>query len=114
MQSRYEGPDLEQLLEQVRTELGAGTKIVSANKIRSGGVAGFFARERFEVIVEHDGIVTPGPELADDPQRSVRPRDIAAPTLMDLVEQLLEIGSFIPRLHCQGSPPQSSPPAAAG
>jgi hypothetical protein len=76
------------LLEQVRTELGSGTKIVSANKIRTGGVGGFFARENYEVIVEHDGIVVPPPQAADDPSVSVRPRDIAAPTLMDLVDRV--------------------------
>jgi hypothetical protein len=76
------------LLEQVRSELGSGTKIVSANKIRTGGVAGFFARENYEVIVEHDGIVLPPPQAADDPSVSVRPRDIAAPTLMDLVDRV--------------------------
>ena len=88
VQSRYEGPDLEALLEQVRTELGSGTKIVSANKVRTGGVAGFFARENYEVIVEHDGIVVPPPQAADDPSVSVRPRDIAVPTLMDLVDRV--------------------------
>lgn len=87
MQSRYEGADLEALLEQVRTELGSDTKIVSANKIRSGGVAGFFAKERFEVIVEHDAIVMPAADLVNDLSVSVRPRDIA-PSLMDLVDQV--------------------------
>ena len=76
------------MLEQVRAELGTGTKIVSANKIRTGGVAGFFARENYEVIVEHDGIVMPPPQAADDPSVSVRPRDIAAPTLMELVDRV--------------------------
>ena len=105
MQSRYEGPDLEALLEQVRTELGSGTTIVSANKMRSGGVGGFFARETFEVIVEHDGIATVPPQVADDPTVSVRPRDLAAPTLMELVEQVSsEERAAAPRISTESEP----------
>ena len=105
MQSRFEGPDLEALLEQVRTELGSGTKIVSANKVRSGGVGGFFARETYEVIVEHDGLAIPAPEVAHDPTKSVRPRDLAAPTLMDLVDQVsAEERAAAPRISTESEP----------
>lgn len=104
MQSRYEGPDLEALLEQVRAELGTGTKIVSANKVRSGGIAGFFAKERFEVIVEHDGIVMPAADAASDPTVSVRPRDIA-PSLMDLVDQVsADERAAAPRISTESEP----------
>ena len=104
MQSRYEGPDLEALLEQVRAELGTSTKIVSANKIRSGGVAGFFAKERFEVVVEHDGIVLPSADVANDPTISVRPRDIA-PSLMDLVDQVsADERAAAPRISTESEP----------
>lgn len=47
-----EGSDIESLLTRVRTEHGSTARIVSADKVRSGGVAGFFAKERFEVAVE--------------------------------------------------------------
>lgn len=50
-QQRFEGPDLQELLTQVQRELGPEAEILEANKLRSGGVGGFFARERFEVIV---------------------------------------------------------------
>ena len=104
MQSRYEGPDLEALLERVRTELGTSTKIVSANKMRSGGVAGFFAKERYEVIVEHDGIVLPSADIANDPTVSVRPRDIA-PSLMDLVDQVsADERAAAPRISTESEP----------
>ena len=104
MQSRYEGPDLEALLEQVRTELGSGTKIVSANKIRSGGVAGFFAREAYEVVVEHDGLALPAGDVANDPTVSVRPRDLA-PSLMDLVDQVSEQErAAAPRISTESEP----------
>ena len=52
---RYSGPELSALLAQVRSELGAQATIHEANKIRTGGLAGFFASESFEVIA------SPGP-----------------------------------------------------
>ena len=53
-QLQLEGPELEPLLARVRSELGPHARIVHAEKIRSGGVAGFFAHERFELTVEVD------------------------------------------------------------
>jgi len=38
-----EGPAIEPLLAQVRQEYGSGVRIISADKIRSGGFGGFFA-----------------------------------------------------------------------
>ena len=51
-QHRFTGRELTSLLEQVREELGAEATIVEANKVRTGGIAGFFANEKFEVIAE--------------------------------------------------------------
>lgn len=47
---RYTGPELGPLLREVRTELGEQATIHEANRIREGGVAGFFRREAFEVL----------------------------------------------------------------
>lgn len=66
-----EGPQLEPLLAQVSDEYGGRAKIVSANKIRSGGLAGFFAKQRFELSVE----------VGDD-SAAGEPAD----TLLDLVD----------------------------
>jgi hypothetical protein len=49
-----EGPDIEQLLARVRDEHGGHARIVSAEKVRTGGLGGFFARQRFELAVEVD------------------------------------------------------------
>lgn len=46
---RFEGPSIEAVLARVRDELGQDAEIVEANRVRSGGIAGFFARETFEV-----------------------------------------------------------------
>jgi hypothetical protein len=47
-----EGDDLEALLVRAHREGGAAARIVRAQKVRRGGILGFFAREGFEVAVE--------------------------------------------------------------
>ncbi|MCU1428221.1 MAG: hypothetical protein JWL83_2221 [Actinomycetia bacterium] len=51
-QQRFEGPVLEDLLDRVRADAGPGAQIVAANRVRKGGLGGFFSREYFEVIVD--------------------------------------------------------------
>jgi hypothetical protein len=51
---RCEGSDLESVLEEVRTRFGDTVTVVEANRLRKGGIGGFFARERFEVVVDVD------------------------------------------------------------
>lgn len=48
----YEGPALEPLIERIHKELGPDAKIISADRVRQGGVAGFFARQVFRLTVE--------------------------------------------------------------
>lgn len=79
-QQRFEGPDLEGLLDEVRGRFGADVAIVEANKVRRGGVGGFFARELFEVVVEVDDPIGATPASSGAPA-SARPR-----TLLDLVD----------------------------
>jgi hypothetical protein len=93
-----EGPQLEPLLEQVRDDYGNRAKIVSANKIRSGGLAGFFAKQRFELAVEV------GEESADGSGVG-EPTD----TLLDLVAARED--RFEPE-SAPSSPAAPSPPAA--
>ena len=54
-QLRFEGGELDELLERVRTEVGPDARIVAANRVRKGGVGGFFAHEGYEVVVDADG-----------------------------------------------------------
>ncbi len=49
-----EGTDIAKLLQQVRDEHGEDAKIVRAERVRTGGLGGFFAREHFELAVEID------------------------------------------------------------
>ncbi|GID96865.1 hypothetical protein ACFQFC_26250 [Amorphoplanes digitatis] len=47
-----EGPAIEPLLAQVRDEYGSSVRIISADKVRTGGFGGFFAKQRYELSVE--------------------------------------------------------------
>jgi hypothetical protein len=47
-----EGADLAALMVHVRAEFGPTARIVRAERVRTGGVAGFFARERYELTVD--------------------------------------------------------------
>ena len=49
-----EGEDIEAVLARLRDTHGPDAKIVQAELVRSGGVAGFFAKRRYEVTVEVD------------------------------------------------------------
>ena len=49
-----EGTDIRALLQQVRDSYGPEARIVHAERIRSGGMGGFFAKQRYEVTVEVD------------------------------------------------------------
>lgn len=72
-----EGSDLAGLIVRVREELGPGARIVRAEKVRSGGFGGFFARERYELTIDV-------PDVAPAPRRRfVRP---TAASLDDLLE----------------------------
>ncbi|GII05681.1 hypothetical protein [Planobispora takensis] len=75
-----EGPDIEELLSQVRNEHGPDVSIVSADRVRTGGFAGFFARQRYELTVE----------IADPPARPATPEPAPAAAPIDPVAALLE------------------------
>ncbi|WP_232234521.1 hypothetical protein [Actinoplanes sp. N902-109] len=63
-----EGPAIEPLLAQVRDEYGSSVRIISADKVRTGGFGGFFAKQHYELSVE-----VPDPDERDTapPRRAV-------------------------------------------
>src|SRR5512133_29042 len=70
-----EGADLELLMTHVRADYGPDAVIVRAERVRTGGLGGFFAREHFELTIE-----VPDPEplsagwaRARAAQRAARP-----------------------------------------
>ena len=100
-----EGPDLQTLLEQVRTEYGTTARIVHAEKVRRGGVGGFFARERFNIQVE---VSEPPP--TSQPTTSVPPGRGTVQSVMDLVDQLnLEEKGLYQDIQDSPRPPTPAP-----
>jgi hypothetical protein len=78
-QLRFEGPELEELLDRVRKEVGTDANIVAANRIRKGGIGGFFAREGFEVLVD----VSDEARMRRPQSKTHRPTSV-----LDLVEEM--------------------------
>jgi hypothetical protein len=104
-----EGPEIEALLAQIRDEYGPGARIVSADKVRSGGVAGFFAKQHYEIAVEVD----------DGPAGTAPVAEAAPVTLLDLVEARRdqfggeERSPAAPVPHSLPAPPEALPPRAS-
>ncbi|MBT8224173.1 MAG: hypothetical protein HKP61_14740, partial [Dactylosporangium sp.] len=78
-----EGNNLEALLARVRDEHGSDAQIVSAERVRTGGIGGFFARERFELTIEVSEADRPAPISPEPrptgPARHAVPARHAAP-----------------------------------
>src|SRR5215213_361652 len=69
-----DGDDVAALMERVRTELGPDAVVVRAERVRSGGVAGFFAKERYELTVEvpdDEAAHVPAADAAVEPARGL-------------------------------------------
>ena len=56
---QLEGPSLEELLGRVQREHGAAARIVQAEKVRTGGLGGFFAREVYQIEVDVETVPVP-------------------------------------------------------
>lgn len=61
---RFEAATLEEALEQARREAGPEATAVEANRVRRGGVGGFFAKQYVEVVVEVAETATAAPAPA--------------------------------------------------
>ncbi len=51
-QQSFKGASLEEVLKKVKSEVGPTARVTKAERTLKGGIAGFFAKEQFEVIVE--------------------------------------------------------------
>lgn len=59
-----EAATVEEALSRLAQEVGPGAKILHANRVRRGGVAGFFAREVIELVAEVSPPATDGVQSA--------------------------------------------------
>jgi hypothetical protein len=69
----------EELLERVRAEVGPHARIVAANRVRKGGVGGFFAKQAFEVVVEPAASMGNDTAPVDESQDPAPPAPAARP-----------------------------------
>lgn len=72
---QIKGSTLEGLEARVLNKFPAGAKIVAAEKVTEGGIAGFLARHYYEAVVE-----IPDPDIITIPAPVNRPTSHAAPT----------------------------------
>jgi hypothetical protein len=82
---RCEGSDLESVLEEVRTRFGDTVTVVEANRLRKGGIGGFFARERFEVVVD----------VVDDSSPTELPAEYGLEATEDFTDRLLSMADGV-------------------
>ncbi|HEU5084066.1 MAG TPA: hypothetical protein VFU14_12055, partial [Acidimicrobiales bacterium] len=88
----FDGDTLEAALARVAEEHGPGARITQAEKVRTGGLAGFFARERYEVTVEVDDESRGSDEAEAAPTAEDESAPEPAPrSLLDLAERVSEI-----------------------
>lgn len=85
-----EGKSITELLAQVRAEHGPDVTIVAADKVRTRGIGGFFARESYALTVEIDeamamAATAAGHSAVREQPAQERAVDVQAPgTLLDL------------------------------
>lgn len=88
-QQAFDGDTLEAALASVAEVCGPRARITKAEKVRTGGLAGFFARERFEVLVE---IGESDPPPAPAPPATEPAATVPAPkepmSLLELADQV--------------------------
>lgn len=60
-----DGEDLPALMRRVKAEMGPGARIVKAERVRTGGIGGFFAKEHYELTVEVPDPVHPGRRIQE-------------------------------------------------
>ena len=102
-----DGEDIAALMRRVRAEMGPNAVVVKAERVRTGGVAGFFAKEHFELTVE---VPDPGSRI---PRRPLARRP-AAPSRAAGISALLDAADAAEARSAGGSPLPPTPPAGPG
>jgi len=122
-QLRYEGARLDDVLARIRSDHGVDANIVSAELVRSGGVAGFFTKELYRVLVNPGAAApasaptpepAPAPPRTDDPDRrfaELLAELIDEPTHADTVELSDRPGVTVPAAPASGLLPPVHPAA---
>ncbi|BEP14246.1 hypothetical protein acdb102_25570 [Acidothermaceae bacterium B102] len=73
----FESASLEEALAEVRDTVGPHAKIVRAEKVRRGGIAGFFTKESFVLAVEHNENEAAGAYTSDSVRTVPAPQQVS-------------------------------------
>ena len=87
---KFEGPDMAALLDEVQATLGPTARVIAANRRRSGGLAGFFTKESFEVTVELPDTRVPSSGTTDRKRRRSENSAVHSRDSRSALEQLLD------------------------
>ncbi|MCU1486169.1 MAG: hypothetical protein JWN67_2915 [Actinomycetia bacterium] len=110
----FDGPELDAVLAKVRREAGPDAKIVSATKVRSGGLGGFFSKEAFKVTVElADAPAAPAPVPAPAPAPAERPLVPPPASIFELADLVDEAEADTYERAQVPAPPAPAPAPAA-
>ncbi len=120
-----EGPAIEPLLQRVRSEHGSTARIIKAERVRVGGIAGFFAQERFEVTVQVQDVVEPPAPVASPPAPVGGPPTATGLHALLAAVEMAELSSRVERAAAPGdgrpaaraeeqepAPPPAAPPVS--
>ena len=115
----FEGPDVQLVLDRIRQELGPDAKINGAEKIRVGGVLGFFAKEHYRVLVEAPDVEPAASPAASALGTSTNGADVFS-AMAEATDEVKEVASSgwvpIPRQPLAPAPvaqPPMQPPTQA-
>lgn len=105
------------VLAKVQKEVGADAKILSAQRVRSGGMLGFFQKEKFEVIVDMDAKQAPSTTAAPPaPPAQTAPNPFDMPAVSGAKDEepftpasLLELAEEISRSEKTASTGEEAP-----
>lgn len=92
MRFQLEGPSLEAIHVRAVAEYGQHARIVSAEKIATGGIGKFLAREHFEAIIEVPDSHAPAGHIIDP--EMVKNADITRPTPNDDTRRSAPVGGL--------------------
>lgn len=107
-QQAFDGDTLEAALARVAEVCGPRARITQAEKVRTGGLAGFFARERYEVLVE---VGEPDPASATIPAGPSVAPSVEPMSLLELAEQVSDRERTVPQSSVE---PMRSPSSTEG
>ncbi len=110
-----EADSVEDALAEVAARLGPRARIVRADRVRRGGIAGFFAREVVEVVATAEEPTATSPPPGDDPapETPTRGVDRALRQMMEAAEEASfaeVLGRTLVAGASPGSGPESIPP----